>query len=191
MNELKNLPEYTDRALNGLVADESLKHRILSKAAETGTAKRNPFIRPVMILGTVVAACLLLAVALNNIRPVNNDSQYQMNVFSAGKNETERPAADNGDLFASLSGITDVKRIECASLGDVSDPDDCAGLVRILKAESVEIHTGQVSGNEMIIHLADGGTVRLFISEPYLFTEDGCWECARFFDAYRELIEEK
>ena len=67
MNELKNLPEYTDRALNGLVADESLKHRILSKAAETGTAKRNPFIRPVMILGTVVAACLLLAVALDEI----------------------------------------------------------------------------------------------------------------------------
>ena len=87
MIKLENLREETESALYGLTADDSLKYRILQKAAQTPIEEKKRIFRPFPVLCSVLAVLLLLTVALNQVRPLSTVEAGDITVFAAGRKE--------------------------------------------------------------------------------------------------------
>ena len=89
MIKLENLPEITDRALDGLKADESLRTKILNAAIQDEkryTHKQIRHLAPVLL--SSVAVMILCIFLLNGKKPVPSDEQHLIHSFTAGNSET-------------------------------------------------------------------------------------------------------
>ena len=174
MIKLEDLRHETDSALYGLTADDSLKYRILQKAAQTSVNKKQRM-HPFPILCSVLALLLLMLVGLNQIRPLSPVTPGEMTVFAAGgTDEISIPA------FSSIEA-SDVSSLELASVGTVNDPDLCYSLIKTLQSNSKPAAIDNIPDQDkLLIHMKNGCIYEYAAYAPYL--SDGvCWECQSFF----------
>ena len=85
MIKLENLPEVTNRALDGLKANESLKSKILKAAVQA--EKSNSHIqlrRLVPLLISSVAVMIFCVFLLNGKKPIPMEEQHLIHSFTAG-----------------------------------------------------------------------------------------------------------
>ncbi len=178
MTTPEELRRATENTLYGLTADESLKFRILQKAARQPEPHTRRSLRLVPVLCTVLAAFLVVVIALNTLQPVPSAGPGEMNVFAAGKSETAEktlfPAGFDTD------GVISVKLNDSAT---VTDPVQCAALVSVLLDSSGEAaDSGAHADGNLIITSSDGSELTFGTDDPYLIGKDGRrWYCPGFF----------
>lgn len=182
MMKLENLREETESALYGLTADDSLKYRILQKAAQTPAETTKKGFHPFPVLCSVLAVLLLLTVALNHVRPLTPVEPGEMTVFAAGGKEE-----GSTSVFSSISA-SDIVSMELTSVGKLESSEKCAQLLSMLQQESFPAADEKWDNNEyLIISTSDGQSVKYPVNEPY-FLYNTCWECQSFFDLFRNSI---
>ena len=97
MIRLNRLSEMTDRALDGLRADEGLKRRILAAAGEQALSQPKPlFQRLVPVLCCVSAAALLLVFGLT--RSAGRTAPASRRVFTVASHTSVSPLSLQGLL---------------------------------------------------------------------------------------------
>jgi len=182
--KLENLPEYSDNILNGLTADQSLKHRILTKAAEQPEKKNNLLLHTVPVLCSLIAVLLVAVVMLNELKPVPVSDQDDMTVFAAGSNQTASPETGLG--FADVmneSGSKTITRIEFDNGNIISKPETCSLLFSILKSKAIPVDHQELPESAVItMSLSDGSSVQLEVYPPLLTDGNNTWTCQEFFN---------
>ena len=191
MKRPEDLAEVTENLLHGLTADDSLKQRILQRAADySGTEQKRVF-HPVPVFGSVIFALIIAVVLLNGLPPVVPAQPAEMKVFAAGSQDTVPPAADEGTTFVQtvFGGVMpgDVVSVELDSTGLVSDPEQCRTLISVL-CENAEpsVNVSADKQSRLTITTAAGEVYQLAADEPYL-TGSGCWSCPGFFSLMRQF----
>ena len=184
MNMLENLPEYTDRVLNGLRADQTLKTRILITANQNEKQVFN--LKPrrfVPVLLSSVALMIICVFLLNSKKPLpTNEEQQLIRSFSAGNNISD--TASFNDF--SLTDSDTVESIELHSTGKLTGREQIVKLMDLLKE-----HSDTVSDNEIVMtdHLDIYGSSGLLFSlpaeSPYIGWSDGIRKCESFFELIR------
>ena len=192
MKDLNRLREVSDNVLHDLTAGESLKHRILQQAASGIGEERRRVIRLLPAFCGVIAALLVAAIALNGLSPVAPSSSVEMNVFAAGDKETVPPDDRGSEGIFLLPGIDpeDVVSVEISGRGVISDPDQCAALMRTLseEAQPADPAAEMTAGASLNIMTAEGRLISFEAEDPYL-SGDGCWSCPGFFTQFSSLLE--
>ena len=178
------LRDETEKSLFGLTADDSLKARILQKAAQTAEASaRKPVIHPVIALCTVVAALLLMVVALNHIHPTDPFSPGEVTVFAAGGID------ESASVPLSRINTESISSIRFGDTAVITDPELCSSLVRILQNESaIADGVSLSSSDKMIIRMTDDSQYEFTVEEPFISAEQ-CWSCPAFFLRVHELTD--
>lgn len=191
MKKPEDLAEVTENVLYGLAADDSLKQRILQRAAEhTGTERKRVF-HPVPVFSSVIFVLIIAAVLLNGLPPVVPAQPAEMKVFAAGSQDTVPPAEAAGGTFvqAVFGGDMpgDVVSVELDGAGLVSDPGQCRSLISVL-CESAEpaVNVSADQNSRLTITTAAGEVYQMEADEPYL-AGSGCWSCPGFFSLLREF----
>ena len=157
MNRIEDLRRVTDNTLHGLIADDSLKFRILQKAAQSGQDSRKRAFRPVPVLCSLIALLVVAVVALSTLKPVAPSNPGEMNVFAAGSKETDAP-------YTSIDPDT-VISVELSGIGTVTDPEQCAELIALLQQdEAVSASGAQEEGSELTVTSGDGTVYRYILS---------------------------
>ena len=129
MSRIEELREVTDQTLHGLTADDSLKFRILQKAAG-GEETKKPYFKPVPVFCAACAVLLVMVMALNSLKPVSN-TPGEINVFAAGS--TEKPAdMEQAGLLPAGFEAGSVVSVELDGVGSVTDLEKCASLAGML-----------------------------------------------------------
>ena len=192
MSDPAKLREASEKVLYGLRADDTLKQKILMKAAAGGdTGSRRAF-RPLPVFCGVVAALLVAVIALNGLEPAVPAGSVEINVFAAGDNETVPPAED-GTGEAAVLAIADpdqVVSVELKGVGTVTDPEQCASLLQVLTGEARPASDGVPSPDGVLKITYSSGDVALYqTKEPYL-TGDASWTCQGFFSLFRPLADQ-
>lgn len=188
MSRIEELRQVTDQTLYALTADESLKYRILKKAAENVQSK-NKSVRPIPVLCTACAVLMLIILMLNNLNPVSNELG-DMNVFAAGS--TEKPADSNRVIPLPEEIITDsVVSIELNGYGSVTDSDRCAYLIGILSEKASPAEGISFTSDDTLVFASDKGfVITLIVKKPYLTASDGSvWSCPEFFTELQNYIQ--
>ena len=181
MMKLENLREETESALYGLTADDSLKYRILQKAAQTPIEETKRNFRPFPVLCSVLAVLLLLTVALNQVRPLSTIEAGDITVFAAGRKEE-----GSTSVFSNIEA-SDIISMELTSVGKIDTPEDCSALLGVLRQDSFPAADEKWDNEEyLVICTADGQSIRYPVNEPY-FLDNTCWECEAVFDQFREI----
>ena len=90
MNSLDQLPEISSEILSGLKADETLKHRILLSAAESGRSTRVPR-RTLVPLCALSALVIALCVLIPQLSGPGSSSGTSIQVIAAGSRRTSSP----------------------------------------------------------------------------------------------------
>lgn len=182
MIKLENLREETESALYGLTADDSLKYRILQKAAQTPIEEKKRIFRPFPVLCSVLAVLLLLTVALNQVRPLSTVEAGDITVFAAGRKEE-----GSTSVFSNISA-SEIVSMELTSVGKIEAQEKCSALLDLLRQDSFPAADEKWDNEEyLIISTTDGQSIRYPVNEPY-FLDNTCWECEAFFDQFRETI---
>ena len=188
MSRIEELREVTDQTLHGLTADDSLKFRILQKAAG-GEETKKPYFKPVPVFCAACAVLLVMVLALNSLKPVSN-TPGEINVFAAGS--TEKPAdMEQAGLLPAGFEAGSVVSVELDGVGSVTDLEKCASLAGMLDGRaSASEYAYAACGSHLKITAADGTVLTFGANEPYLIAEDGsCWSCPEFFTELRKEIE--
>ena len=184
MNRLEDIRTVTDKALYGLTADESLKFRILQKAAACEQKGARRIAHPVPVLCAVVAFLVIIAVSINGIQPVEPVVPGEMTVFAAGGTD-DRTVSSIGKIESGH-----VISVEVTGIGTVTDPSGCDALIGLLKndAESTAEEPDKWS-EKIVIRMDDGSVYEYKAAEPCL--DDGRnLECPAFFSMMHELLDE-
>lgn len=186
MSKPEELRRITDNTLHGLVADESLKFRILQKAAGQDKASALRPFRAMPALCAVIAALLIAVLALNTLQPVTSAGPGEIIAFAAGN-----PDSHDSAILPSGFDMRSVVKIELTGIGTVTDPQQCILLCTLLKDQSESVEPGEVSNkNRLVISLSDGTSVSFDAADPFLTGSDGrIWSCAAFFTDFNNQIK--
>ena len=183
MNRPEDIRTVTDKALYGLTADESLKFRILQKAAACEKKSSRRIAHPVPVLCAVAAFLVIIAVSINGIQPVEPVVPGEMTVFAAGGTD-DRAASSIGKIESGH-----VISVEVTGIGTVTDPSGCDSLIGLLKNDAESTVEGPDTWPEKVVIRMDDGTVYEYqAAEPYM--DDGrSFECSAFFSMMHELLD--
>lgn len=188
MNNPENLREVSEKVLYGLTADDSLKMRILQKAADTPSRSRGSF-RFIPSLCSAMAVLMLILVLLNGIQPVNPSSSVEINVFSAGSTEGNMPDEDFSGTLSDLDPVS-VVSVALSDTGAIDEKKICETLISMLQQEAVlSDYKVNNTDNQLIITLNDGSSIRYNVEEPYL-EGDKCWICPGFFTMLHQQLDQ-
>ena len=178
MNRIEDLRSVSENTLHGLIADDSLKFRILRKAAGEKETRRGFSFRTVPALCGVLAALLVMVLALNTLQPVPAAGPGEINVFAAGS-----AGQENETVFMKDFSPDSVVSVELEGSFRTDDPEKCAFLAGILAGKAEKIEAVEIEGDIHLILTASEGTQMTFtVCDPYLIGEDGrCWSCPEFF----------
>ncbi len=183
MSRPEELRQITENTLHSLIADESLKFRILQKAASSEHQDRSYGRKLVPVFCTVLAALLIAAISLNSIQAVPSSAPGELNSFTAGGTNTSSllPEDFNPDSVLSV-------RIE--HLGSIDDSDHCSALTQLLLDQSVQADLiDSVTDGKLFITTSEGESYVFLIRDPYLISQDNqCWSCPAFFSQFNKLI---
>lgn len=180
MSRIENLRQVSENTLHGLVADDSLKIRILQKVAgETETRRRISF-RTVSALCGVLAALIVAVLALNTLQPVPAAGPGEINVFAAGSTGQE-----NGSVLGHAITPGSVVSVELEPDVRITDPEKCALLAGILADRAEKAFPVEIEGDRhLILTVSDGTEIVFTVCDPYLIGPDGqCWTCTDFFSS--------
>ena len=186
MKKIEDLRQVTDHALYGLTADESLKFRILQKAAQPSGVHQKRVFHTVPVLCSLIALLLIAVVALNSIKPVVPSTPGEINVFAAGSKDTVEPEIYQ-EAVCDISDIpaASVSSIEISGLGRITDPDQCTLLVSILQEKAESADTDPAAGSvSLVIRTSEGAEYRFYANDPYL-TGNKTWSCPDFFSSFK------
>lgn len=183
MNKLENLPEITDRVLDGLRADESLKTRIQDAALrEERISDDRKSYRIIPVLLSAVAVMLLFVFFLNGKKPVDLEKQRLIYSFSAGDSN----ASESFESFAKTDPLSMVS-MEMTSYGKTDDRNLISSLFEILKNHSEYVPNADIGmSGQLKIYDADGIRFSLPVKEPYIGWSDGIRKCESFFEAFSD-----
>lgn len=186
MSRPEDLRQITDNTLHSLIADESLKYRILQKAASSEQIDKSRQKRLIPVFCTVLAALLIAAVSLNSIQAVPSSVPGDLNSFTAG-------GTDPASSFPLPEGFNpdSVLSVEMEGLGTVNDPGQCAALTQLLIDQSVSTdHMDPAADGKLIITSSGGQTCVFEVCNPYLISQDNqCWSCSGFFSEFSKMIK--
>lgn len=185
MNKLENLQQITDRALDGLRADEALKTRILKKALqeEKPCAASGSF-RFVPVLLTSVALMILCIFLLNGKKPlVPDEDQHLIYSFSAGSGEYDPKVSF--DVFCDMEPSL-VESMEILSEGKVTSHEQIDRLMEALKEQSESVQDADVVMNDRLEICGSSGQIFSFpAGSPYIGWSDGIRKCESFFEMFK------
>ncbi|MBR2661245.1 MAG: hypothetical protein K6F61_11560 [Clostridiales bacterium] len=183
MNRIEDLRRVTDNTLHGLIADDSLKFRILQKVSSEQEPRRRFTFRTVTALCGALAALAVMVLALNTLQPVRPGGPGEINVFAAGGTGSE-----NASLFRDGFDPGSVVSVELEGSSAVTDAEKCASLAAVLSGTAENADSGESSGQErLVLKLSDGTEFIFTAADPYLFDGDGqCWYCPEFFSSIKE-----
>lgn len=185
MSRPEDLRQITDNTLHSLIADESLKFRILQKAASSEQIDKSRQKRLIPVFCTVLAALLIAAVSLNSIQAVPSSVPGELNSFTAG-------GTDHASSFPLPEGFDpdSVLSVEMEGLGTVNDPGQCAALTQLLIDQSISYDQDPDADGKLIITSSGGQTFVFEVSNPYLISQDNqCWSCPGFFSEFSKMIK--
>lgn len=186
MSSPEELRQVTEKTLHSLIADESLKFRILQKAAssEQNDSSRRKNLIPAFC--TILAVLLIAAVSLNSIRTVPASVPGELNSFTAGGTDSDIPL-----LFPEGFHPDTVVSIEMENVGTVDDPEQCAALANILLHQSVQVaEPDSVIDGKLFVTTSEGQIYTFHISDPYLTGGNHiCWSCPGFFSDFNKMVE--
>ena len=191
MNNLNEFREVTEKALYGLTADDSLKHRILQQTAQESVPPVRRPLSLISVCGAVLAILLIAVVALNNLQPVSPATPGEINVFTAGSETASAPSAGNFIPLPLERDITAemVTSVSVAGHGTVNDSALCSRLFSILQEKSVSAEIPDASAQaELDIFLSNGTVIHFDIEEPCIIGDNGCWSCPDFFVLLHQLL---
>ena len=180
MIKLENLPEVTNRALDGLKADESLKAKILNVAIQEEkpyTYQKIRHLAPVLL--SSVAVMILCIFLLNGKKPIPSEEQHLIHSFTAGSSETS-PVS-----YAEIGSLS-VKSIVRCSDGNKVENEQMERLLDASKDNSVPVSYLQISMDDQLnLYDSDGLCFTVPVKAPYIGWSDGIRKCDSFF----ELLE--
>lgn len=184
MSRPEDLRQISENTLHSLIADESLKFRILQKAAASDQNDKSRSKKMVPIFCTVLAALLIAVVSLNSIQAVPASAPGELNSFTAGGIYTSSILPANFDPDSVLS-------VETELIGTINDSDQCTALTKLLLDQSVPADTADHdTDGKLIVTTSDGKTYVFKIGDPYLISQDGqCWSCPAFFNQFNKMIK--
>ena len=170
MSRPEELRQITENTLHSLIADESLKFKILQKAA---SSEQNDMSRQKRI---IPAFCTVLAFLLIAV--------FSLNSFVAGGSDAAV------SLFPEDFDPDSVLSVEMEHVGTISDPDQCHALAQLLLQQSTQAdHADPVADGKLIVSGSEGQTYVFQIRDPYLISESGiCWSCPGFFSEFSNMI---
>ena len=181
MNRIENLPEITDRALDGLRADERLKSRIVSNAF---SKKESPFnqirhFRFVPVILSAVAVMILCVVFLNGKKPVVDTDHHLIHSFAAGSSESGSVAFES---FLAMDP-SEVESMGLVSVGKADGSDNMILLINALKNDSVCVTDINVTPDDQLdIRTVSGRIISIPVKSPYTIWADGIRKCDIFFE---------
>ena len=184
MNKLENLPEVTDRALNGLTADEVLRLRIMKAALrEKKSFAGFRSLRVIPVLLSSVALMILCVFLLNGKKPLLPDEeQHLIHSFSAGNSSFSEVSFD---LFSGTDAES-VEYINLLSEGKCFDRDQLNQLLSLLKEQSEPVSENDIIMNDRLEIFGKSGLMFSLPAEsPYIEWSDGIRKCESFFKLYR------
>ena len=185
MNRIEDLRSVSENTLHGLVADDSLKFRILQKASDETEPRRGISFRSVPALCGALAVLIVMVLALNTLQPVPSAGPGEINVFAAGG-----ARQDSVTVFPDSLVPGSVISVELEGSVRIDDPEKSAFLAGILADRAEKAGPVEIEGEKRLILTVSGGTELSFtVCDPYLIDSDGrCWSCPELF---RELENEK
>ena len=192
MSDINKLREVSDQVLHELTADESLKQRILEKAADSSKASPVRTFRPLTVFCYIMVLLLAAAVALNRLQPVDPAADVEINVFAAGNKETVPPEELTEETDRILAGIDpeEVVTVKFSESDTITDPELCASLIRILIDDATPAEEPETDyGEKLIIRTERGSEIVFETAAPYL-VGDRCWICQSFFSLLQEITDE-
>ncbi len=185
MNRIEDLRSVSENTLHGLVADDSLKFRILQKASGETETRRGISFRTVPALCGVLAALIVMVFALNTLKAVPSAGPGEINVFAAGGAAQEIepffPAGVAPESFVS---------VELEGSFRTDDPEKCALFAGILAEKAEKAWPVEIEGDiHLILSASDGTVLTYHVCNPYLIGDDGrVWSCP---DLFSSLAKEK
>lgn len=188
MNNLNNFRDITDKALCGLTADESLKQRILQRAADSSVspAKKPLFLIPVCC--TVLAVLLIAVSFLNGLQPVSPATPGEINVFTAGNHDSSYSADQNLCPVDQSISADNIASIIFTDFGVIEDPSLCSLLFSTIQEKSVPSDSPAAAERmELTIIVNDGTEIHFDTEDPYIIG-DQCWYCPEFFELVRRSL---
>ena len=188
MKKLENLPQITDRALDGLKADETLKTKILNAALqerETLSAEKPMHLLPVLL--TSVAVMLLCVFLLNGKKPLPpEEDQHIIHSFSAGNSDV---SSVSFDVFYETEPDS-IKSIEFLTGGKITDRELINQMMELLKLTSEPVDNIEIKMNDQLDVFGPSGLMfSLQTESPYIKWSDGIRKCELFFEAYRNSAD--
>ncbi len=185
MSSPEDLRQITENTLHSLIADDSLKYRILQKAASSEQTDRLRRKKLIPVFCTVLAALLIAAVSLNSLQSVPSSGPSELNSFTAGKTDNV------SSVFPEDFNPDSVLSLEIERLGTIVDADQCSALSLLLLNQSVPADTADpVAGDRLIVTTSNGNTYVFMTENPYLISTDHqCWSCPAFFREFSSLIK--
>lgn len=182
MSSPEDLRHITESTLHSLIADESLKFRILQKAASAEQMDKSRRKKLIPVFCTVLAVLLIAAVSLNSIQAVPASGPGVLNSFTAGGADAPSPLPEDFSPDSVLS-------VEMELRGKTTDPDQCNALAQLILHQSVPADLEDpVSCGKLIITTSEGTTYVYGISEPYLIDPNNqCWSCPAFFSEFNNM----
>jgi hypothetical protein len=180
--KLENLPEITDRALDSLKADDTLKSKILFSAIQ----KNKPYVhnnnlRLIPIVLSSVAIMVICFVLLNGKKPLFSEDQHLIRSFSAGSSDSSTISIDS---FSEID-LMSIKYIELSSSGQKNEPDQLNQLLDALLNHSILVKNTDFSMNDQLNIIGTNGVLlSLPINIPYIEWPDGIRKCDYFFNLF-------
>ena len=185
MNKLENLPEITDRALDGLRADDVLKTRILNAALQEDKPSGKQ-LRFIPVLLSSVALMILCVFLLNGKKPfLPEEEQHLIHSFSAGNSVSETIP------FNEFTGINPdtVESMELIPGCKLTSPGQVIRLSELLVSGSEpapDCCAGDLKGR-LDISISSGLLISLPAKSPYIGWSDGVRKCEEFFEIFKEI----
>ena len=185
MSSPEDLRQITENTLHSLVADESLKYRILQKAASSEQIDRSRRKKLIPVFCTVLAALLIAAVSLNSLQSVPSSGPGELNSFTAGNTD------DASSVFPENFNPDSVVSLEVERLGTIVDADQCSALSKLLLNQSVPADIADpAEDGRLIVTTSDGNSYVFITGNPYLISPDQqCWSCPAFFREINSIIK--
>ena len=193
MKRLEELRDVTDTVLAGLTADESLKHKILQRAAEYSDESSMRSFRPLPVLCSVITVLLVAVCLLNSLHPVTPAGSVEMNVFAAGSDDIIQPEDDsvrhNENEVIRLILPEDAVSVELSGSGVINDAQQCVSLIETLCQYAVPACSDSSEGDtSVIITFSDGSVLTFKAEEPFLIGEEQ-WSCPEFFRLIQQMLD--
>ncbi len=183
MKKLENLPEITDRALDGLRADDTLKTKIINAVLHDEKPIRvGKPLRFISVLLASLSVMLLCVFLLNGKKPLLPEEEKDLiRSFSAGNSSA---SSVSFDTFTETAPDT-IKSIELLTSGTLSGSDLVNQLVELLKCNSVSVTDPDIVMNDQLnIFDSTGMLFSLQAEAPYIKWSDGVRKCEPFFELF-------